>query len=255
MHDPNVVAFEIPNPFVWGRRYDGKLRPTTLVTIWHHDPERDGSDDSCGWSYPNLSERQRKLIDGLAWSEAREPWFMRRREKSNERPVEAELLIRGALAIVNDVLGIGVSFPDVCKLAIRLTQGSRLGDNFRSAICHLPGYHTNSADDSEGRRRECAGGLFSGLAHHLLGHRRPWYRHPRWHLHHWRLQVHAVLRFKRWAFSRCISCGGRFPWGYAPVVSWANDGPTWFRNGEKAWHHECHDRDVGAAQSRARVEA
>ena len=49
MHDPMTVAHEIKAP--WLRKYpDGvKYRPT-LVTIWHVDPERDGTDDSCDYS-------------------------------------------------------------------------------------------------------------------------------------------------------------------------------------------------------------
>lgn len=37
MHDPHTLAFNI------------KLFGIQLVTIWHVDPERDGTDDSCDW--------------------------------------------------------------------------------------------------------------------------------------------------------------------------------------------------------------
>lgn len=51
MHDPMTVAFEIP-------------RPWPLVTVWHVDPERDGTDDSCDWF-------------GHAWQRRaeRRPWY------------------------------------------------------------------------------------------------------------------------------------------------------------------------------------
>lgn len=44
MHDPMTVAFEIKLPF---RSEKNKYK--SLITIWHVDPEKDGSDDSCGW--------------------------------------------------------------------------------------------------------------------------------------------------------------------------------------------------------------
>ncbi len=48
MHDPMTVAFEILSPF---REKPSVLFPhgyrAAVVTIWHKDPERDGSDDSC----------------------------------------------------------------------------------------------------------------------------------------------------------------------------------------------------------------
>jgi len=44
MHDPLTLAFQIKAPWKdrWGR--------PSLIDIWHKDPERDGSDDSCDWS-------------------------------------------------------------------------------------------------------------------------------------------------------------------------------------------------------------
>ena len=53
MHDPMTVAFEIKYPW---RKYRGPQPNNFLsnyresfITIWHIDPERDGSDDSCDW--------------------------------------------------------------------------------------------------------------------------------------------------------------------------------------------------------------
>ena len=45
MHDPETVAFDIKYP--WKSR-DREYRGS-FVTIWHVDPEKDGTDDSCGW--------------------------------------------------------------------------------------------------------------------------------------------------------------------------------------------------------------
>lgn len=39
MHDPHTLAFSIKWPFT----------DRLLLTIWHVDPEKDGSDDSCDW--------------------------------------------------------------------------------------------------------------------------------------------------------------------------------------------------------------
>ena len=42
-----------------------------------------------------------------------------------------------------------------------------------------------------------------------LRHRRSWFRHPRWHVHHWRIQVPAFQALKR-ARERCCLCHERF---------------------------------------------
>ncbi len=74
------------------------------------------------------------------------------------------------------------------------------------------------------------------------GRLRPWWRHPRWHVHHLRIQVHSLQNLKRWLFSRCAVCGNRFPWGYAPVGPWGGGGPRWFRGEAGVCHHECANR-------------
>lgn len=61
---------------------------------------------------------------------------------------------------------------------------------------------------------------------------RPWYRHPKWHVHHWCFQIHPYQKFRRWAFIRCVGCGGRFKWGESVV---GTDRP------KGIWHHRCYD--------------
>lgn len=69
-----------------------------------------------------------------------------------------------------------------------------------------------------------------------LAKRLPW----RAHVWHWRIQIHAVQTLKRWLWSRCETCGGRFAWGYAPISrQWGGPGPTWFRGEPHVLHHEC----------------
>jgi hypothetical protein len=76
---------------------------------------------------------------------------------------------------------------------------------------------------------------------------RPWWKHPKWHLHHWKLQWHQVQSFKRWAFSRCQRCGCRFKWGESVVgLSWSGNGPTWLKNGENVAHLRCEGMGVGS---------
>jgi hypothetical protein len=72
MHDPWTVAHEIKAP--WKKRY-GKNDPATyhpaLVTVWHVDPETDGTDDSCGWFSVHLTKPEqahiREIVDWHDW--------------------------------------------------------------------------------------------------------------------------------------------------------------------------------------------
>src|SRR3974377_2148720 len=104
MHDPQILAFDIKYPwwqskpwpkkfqhsgsdrFAWKRMSEKEQRGCephwpqgyrdTFVNIWHVDPEKDGTDDSCGWSWPKLTKKQRKILHNTAWSEGRDPHFL-----------------------------------------------------------------------------------------------------------------------------------------------------------------------------------
>lgn len=243
MHDPQTVAFDIKRPWprltnpqerrLWGRFYW-----PTLITIWHVDPEADGSDDSCGWSRPRLTKDQRSHMEFLAGCEARDPWLLRDHAKLPINEASAEVKLRGAILAVASSLRQRVTFTEASEWACRLLHNSM--DNVRGALCHLPGWHTNFSEDTEDRRRECAASLYCILAGYILRERRPWYRHPKWHVWHWKIQIHPLQAFKRWAFSRCAGCSRRFTYGYCPTTySWNGTGPRWFVSEAGVYHSEC----------------
>lgn len=43
----------------------------------------------------------------------------------------------------------------------------------------------------------------------ILRETRPWYKHPKWHIHHWKIQCHPLQRWVRWLKKRCKVCGKR----------------------------------------------
>lgn len=54
----------------------------------------------------------------------------------------------------------------------------------------------------------------------------------KWHVRHWRVQVHLVQQLRRRFFVRCDECKRRFPWTYGAIgVGW--DDP-------RILHRECH---------------
>src|SRR5687767_14141855 len=70
MHDPMTVAFEIKYPwrkYPKGDKYfpDGYREP--FITVWHVDPEKRGSDDSCDWfgRRRKLNDRERALTEAI----------------------------------------------------------------------------------------------------------------------------------------------------------------------------------------------
>jgi hypothetical protein len=249
VHDPMSQAFVIPFPW---RSRGSKYRPPFL-TVWHVDPETDGSDDSCGYTRPRLSKDQKARIESIAGDEAREPWFMAYRGKQIDSPTEAETLLRQAFLLVGKIF----TKEHRCKPAIRRVTFAEASewasamlanpvDNFRSSLAFLPGYHSNNEKDTEHDRQYCAAQFFYCVGAFILRERRPWYKHAKWHVWHWQLQIHPLEQFKRWAFSRCFDCGKRFKWGESPYTnSWNSEGPKWFRSERDVHHMGCPLRPKG----------
>lgn len=282
MHDPMTVAHEIkypwyrhkpwpkkarrdPDPWRLKRRWEEMTEAQrskldrhwpegyrdTFITIWHVDPERDGSDDSCGYSYVKLTPKQREKLRNAAWHEGLHPHFLCCAEKEWDRTyTEAETLYRGLVILVCRVLEIKITFDEACKYA---AESCHILDVAKTggAFCFLPGYHSNSKKDNPDDRQEHFWGIMCGVARNIITSRRPWWRHPKWHFWHWKIKCNPTTDFKRWAFSRCCKCGKGFSWGYAPVTNnWNSTGPMWFRSENDVFHSSC-DRptDPCVAQS------
>jgi hypothetical protein len=258
MHDPMTQAFQIDQ--FWRKKSQWGYKPP-FITVWHVDPETDGTDDSCGWSRPRLSKDQKSRIHSIAGDEAREPYYQRYLGKEIDSPTEAETLLRQAFVLVGKIF----SKEHICKPPIkRVThaEASRwacemLGnpvDNFRTSLSFLPGWSSNNDDDRVSDREYCAEQFFFCLGAYILRERRPWYRHPRWHIWHWQIQIHPLQNFKRWAFSRCCKCGKRFGYGSSPITgSWDSEGPKWFRSEKNIWHQSCDQPLNSAAACQAKT--
>lgn len=244
MHDPKTVICDFP-PYSWRERL--KFLPH-LFTLWHVDPEADGSDDSCGYSVPKLTRKQLCDLDWLAGCEARTPWFQRETAKEPASPADAEALLRGAFLSVAPYVGVrNLTMAEATEWACGMLHHP--ADNVRSSLCLLPGWHTNSERVTEDDRKREAAHLFYIVARFILRERRPWWRHPRWHVRHWEIQIRPLQTLKRVLFSRCRHCGGRFSWhdcqrGQIIGYSWHSEGPQWFRNAENIAHMACDQQHV-----------
>jgi hypothetical protein len=230
MHDPQTVAFDIKYP---------------AVTIWHVDPETDGSDDSCGWFQrarhgdPAVLKRIEREFEFM-WDCDRTCWF----DKRNGLPqcstiaITLEMFRRAARAFYDGRRFDQHGWKGSDRLMRRrivdiLAFAENPLDSMRPFIEQVYGPSTDPRDE---RIRDAAATIYGCL----LRWTRPWYRHPRWHVWHWRIQVRSVQAFKRWAFSRCSECGRRFTWGYAPTSgNWDSEGPRWFRGEPGVYHSEC----------------
>lgn len=81
----------------------------------------------------------------------------------------------------------------------------------------------------------------------ILRAEQKWWQHPRWHVHHWKLNFGPTQNLKRWLFSRCNKCGGKFKFGESPCTnSWDSHGPRWFFSEPDIYHMECSGQSIVA---------
>jgi len=206
MHDPMTLAFGIKWPFE--------------IDIWHVDPETDGTDDSCGWFKPKLTPEQReKLL------------------KDSECNAHC---LQQIFKVWNDQNRLEIIY-DIYRSAKWNLYGERLKAKDYQEILDLALNTWDNIKVHGPAGQEEYNRMILNMGRLIMRQRRPWWRHPRWHIHHWRIQIHFTQRLKRWLFSRCAACGGRFSWGYCPVSNrWNGTGPMWFKSEEGIFHHECH---------------
>jgi hypothetical protein len=190
MHDPCTVAFEIPRP--WPARYpNGEWYWPALLTIWHVDPCTDGTDDSCGFSVPKLTAAEKKLAKDMAEWEVGHPFFFTRpMMASNPKyPSLYEIGPGDATAFCIEAFRHVAWALDRRGLDHRLLMraielGCNQHDGLRGVLAE-----TNPQE----RER-----FFYCIIRQYRAATRPWYRRPRWHVWHWRIQVHPWQRFKHW---------------------------------------------------------
>lgn len=254
MHDPDTVAFEIKSP-LRGRK--SKLWPkgyrNTLITIWHHDPEDFRGkicrrrDDSCGWFTPPYTPEAKERIRALGVSQY--STIFNRQWADHEGKDYARICYTPTA--YDAIYWAWRAIKHQERSGRGWQYGKPLSDAELDRIFCLasnPVDNLRLTFEAVKDRGTCAH-LFELVWYDYLRFNRPWYRHPRWHVWHWRLQVHAVQRFKRWAFSRCATCGKRFTWGYSPTThSWDNGGARWFRGETDVHHGDCLGMGVAVAQ-------
>lgn len=66
----------------------------------------------------------------------------------------------------------------------------------------------------------------------------------KFHVHHWRLQIHPYQQMRRWMLTRCEVCGGRSSKARPVNVGTQWDGPRgpWWRGEPGLMHSNCYRR-------------
>lgn len=179
----------------------GQIFPDTLITIWHKDPCCGGV-ESCDWFgtrlTPDEADRVVRLMSVLI---------------DTHFPAGAVAITQGEFAelLVSMAHNVAAALDDFAP--------EPLDAKFVAQIRSLAGPGHGEPESSgryyarefqERRDIQIYNRLCLILASKVKQYRRPWFRHPRWHIHHWRFQFHPWQALKRRHIDRCYKCGKGF---------------------------------------------
>lgn len=225
MHSPETVAFEI----YLGKKQkkNGNYR-LPLITIWHNDPEKDGTDDSCGWFIrPRHADQKvlEKIQKEFAFNFKNNYWFDKEGKQIFSTIGTLMLMYECAAWIhfKHNRKKKDAFMRKHCASIIHFAENPfDCGGDSITAKFYLS---TNSNLLSEDRFNGMAGMVYTDI----LRKERKWYQHPKWHIHHWSIQFHPIQQLKKRWWDKCCICGKR-----GAKTSFMSD---W--HGTKRWHQEC----------------
>lgn len=246
MYDPMTVAFDVPR----------------LFTVWHVDPCKDGSDDSCGWFKRSRHGDKNKLERIISrfdfdWDRVFDP---------NKRDDDSDFgyPIKGTRPLVyTGLFRPEDGQPNLSPIAITINlfhhaagiHFDKSGDSFNwnaannfvnknlAEIVRFAENPTDSLIESIIRRHAVNCGerykpsmrkdrirKFASIIYGwILRADTAWYQHPRWHFWHWKIQFHPWQNLVRRYWTKCCVCGKR---GFKDSAI-----GTW--DGSKIWHSSC----------------
>ena len=242
MHDPMTVAFELKYPWRVYRNprsdFEKEYREA-WCTIWHVDPETDGSDDSCGRFMRHRhgdKEIFEKIIkefdfnwDSMFTSESTNcvypmGWFY-----PNGDP---QLSVYGItlnlfFSAARIMMGRDKAIKYINKHLVEILL---FAENTIDSLYNAITRKFEKGCKESYKRDETIKSFAQIIYAYILRDIRPWYKHPRWHIWHWKIQIHPLQKLRRLLFDRCYYCGKRFGYHESPMSNW---------DGDKVWHSKC----------------
>lgn len=186
MFDSMCVAFEIKSPFKNKRGYK-----RNLITIWHVDPCKDGTDDSCGWfmrARHGNKEVRDKIKKEFDFNFKNNYWF----DKEGKQ--------------IFSTIGTLVQMYKYATWIYFNRDRKKQNKFMRKYLYEIISFAENPIDcggDNITNKWSCKSHeeRFNGMAgmiySDILRKERKWWQHPKWHIHHWRIQFNFLSVFKR----------------------------------------------------------
>jgi len=184
VHDPYTVVYS-----------------NSLFTLWHKDPVSDGTDDSCGW-FMRARHGDLELVEEIAKAYEFDWDRIFTYEETGEvyecgyfRPdgdphlsvmaVTLNLFWKAAYHV------FGKSHRKAKKyLNKHLFEILHFAENPTDSLHESLTQKFGPSEDREERIKSLTRIIYAQILRDI----RPWWKHPRWHVHHWRISLHGRLK-------------------------------------------------------------
>ncbi len=218
MHSPETVAFEI---YLGKKQKKNGHYRDPIIRIWHNDPCKDGTDDSCGWFMrerhgdPEMLKKIKSAID----------FSFDRTYKSEDSGTTYYTGYFSPNSGMPNMSVQGIVLDMFGKAAWEFFKYNRknhkkwMKDNLYDILNFAENPVDSLRDNIMGTFRIGTGEVWKReyeLSHYasiiygfILRSNRKWYQHPRWHIHHWSIQFVPLQRLKRRFWIKCCKCGKR----------------------------------------------
>ena len=272
MHDPMTMICSFPTypQQEWMR---GKawiplfISNFELFTLWHVDPNIRGNDDSCGW-FKRARHGDKAVLEKIVkafeydWDRVFKP--SRQDHDEEDGPLKERVYYCGYFYPIGG--GNGAPHLSVHAIVLNLflvaanehfkvdgrTNWKKSRRWMQKNLFDILLFAENPFDSlhdsitrkfqigcdepyTKRERDERIRNIASTIYGWILRADQPWYRHPRWHINHWRFQFRWWQLIHRWLFVRCSKCGKRFKYQESVIGSWS---------GNQVWHGQCYDSKI-----------
>lgn len=237
MHDPMTVAHEI---FLGKKKRKNGSYRTPLITIWHVDPQNDGTDDSCGWFTRDRhvnKELLKKVKSDFEFEFKHNYWF-------NDAGYPIFSTMGTALCMYSRAAWTYFIWKHNDNPSDKANrQYKKFMRKYLFDFLHFAENSTDSLHSSitmkygVEAKEERINHFTSVVLCDILRKDRKWYQHPKWHIRHWQIQFHPWQKFKRRWLDKCSKCGTRGFTG--PAFSDLDGTKIWCEKCERETHKPC----------------
>lgn len=261
MHDPlsRICQIRIPIPFMGKARKRYRGGWIEIAEIWHKDPCRDGTDDSCG-HFMRVRHGDPKVLEESV-SRLAEDWDRTYRSSDEDHADDIEEYGPH----INKTRFLGMFRPNGQPLMS--SHGVVLNIYLRVLLEHFKGTHerrrrkayaymnqhmaeilvfAENPFDSLHQSITCAFGesldpkapnykferedrirrFVSAVYGDILRTTRPWWRSRNLHVHHWRIVLPWWRNLRRLLWDRCVKCRKTLGWNKSVTADWKGNNCT-----------------------------